>query len=101
MTRKRRRPILNKAGIETANAKSNVRIPFAPIIQKSYYYILIKYQNKPLTRRNTRPTRATRTTRNNVGLTKNFAITSPNTCPRIDAITIIKSNTFHGIVKYL
>jgi hypothetical protein len=24
-----------------------------------------------------------------------------NDIPRIDAITIIKSNTFHGIVKYL
>jgi hypothetical protein len=26
---------------------------------------------------------------------------SPNDIPRIDAITMIKSNTFHGIVKYL
>jgi len=26
---------------------------------------------------------------------------SKNNIPRIDAITMIKSNTFHGIVKYL
>ena len=38
--------------------------------------------NKPLTRRRILPTRATRTTRNNVGLTKSLAINSPSTCPK-------------------
>lgn len=65
MTKKSSRQILNKAGNDMANANNNVRIPFAP-----------------LTRRNTRPTLATRTTRNNVGDTKYFSIKSLNTKPK-------------------
>lgn len=65
MTKKSSRQILNKAGNDIANANNNVRIPFAP-----------------LTRRNTRPTLATRTTRNNVGDTKYFSIKSLNTKPK-------------------
>lgn len=56
--------MLNKAGRDMANAKSNVRIPFAP-----------------LTKRRTRPTLATRTTRSNVGDTKYFSIISLRTRP--------------------
>ena len=98
-TRKRRRPILNRAGKETARAKSSVRIPFVPSI-----------------RRRILPMRTIRITRNNVGLTKNLAIISPKVCPegkqfilrfnenlnlpRIDAMTMTKSKIFHGIVKY-
>jgi hypothetical protein len=83
MTRKRRRPILNRAGIETANAKSNVRIPFAPLQQKQKVYdSFISNQIEPFTRRNILPIRTIRATRNNVGLTKNLAIISPNVCPR-------------------
>lgn len=48
-----------------ANANSNVRMPLAP-----------------LTKRNTLPTLATRTTRSNVGDTKYFAIMSLNTRPK-------------------
>jgi hypothetical protein len=40
------------------------------------------YQIEPFTRRNILPIRATRATRNNVGLTKKFAIISFNVCPR-------------------
>lgn len=65
MTKKSSRQILNKAGNDIANANNNVRIPFAP-----------------LTRRKTRPTLATRTTRNNVGDTKYFSIKSLNTKPK-------------------
>lgn len=64
MTRNSSRQMLNKAGRDMANAKSKVRIPFAP-----------------LTRRSTRPTLATRTTRNNVGDTKYFSIMSLRTRP--------------------
>ena len=37
--------------------------------------------SEPFINRNILPIRAIRTTRNNVGLTKNFAIISPNVCP--------------------
>lgn len=56
--------MLNKAGRDMARAKRSVRMPLAP-----------------LTRRKTRPTLATRTTRNNVGDTKYFSIKSLNTMP--------------------
>lgn len=65
MIRKSKSPMLNKAGRETAKANNNVRIPLAP-----------------LTSRRIRPIRTTRTTRNNVGLTKKFAITSPRICSK-------------------
>lgn len=65
MTKKSSRQILNKAGNDMANANNNVLIPFAP-----------------LTRRKTRPTLATRTTRNNVGDTKYFSIKSLKTKPK-------------------
>lgn len=64
MTRKSSRQILNKAGNDIAKANSSVRIPFAP-----------------LTKRNTRPTFATRTTRNNVGDTKYFSMNSLSARP--------------------
>lgn len=65
ITKNSSRQILNRAGRDMANANSNVRMPFAPF-----------------TRRKTRPTLATRTTRNNVGDTKYFSIKSLKTKPK-------------------
>lgn len=64
ITKNNSKHMLNKAGKDIANAKSNVRIPLAP-----------------LTKRKTRPTLATRTTRSKVGDTKYFSIRSLNTRP--------------------
>ena len=71
ITRNSNRQILNKAGRDMAKAKSNVRIPFAP-----------------LTNRRTRPTLATRTTRSNVGDTKYFSIISLRTRPARDCVHV-------------
>lgn len=64
ITKKSSKQMLNNAGSDMANANNKVRIPFAP-----------------LTNRRTRPTFATRTTRNKVGDTKYFSMRSLNTKP--------------------
>lgn len=66
MTKNRRSPILNNAGIETASENSRVRIPLAD-----------------LTSRKIRPTLKIRTTRSSVGETKYFLMISARNRPEI------------------
>lgn len=67
--------MLKSAGKDTAKEKSNVRIPFADF-----------------TRRRTRPTRKTRTTRNNVGETKYCLMISDKAIPG-------KRESIKGLIK--
>ena len=67
ITRKRRRQILNSAGMDMASANSNVLIPRAPF-----------------TNRSTRPILATRTTLRRVGETKYLSIRSLRRTPEME-----------------
>lgn len=71
ITKNSSKQMLKSAGNDMANAKSRVLIPLAPF-----------------TKRNTRPTFATRTTLNKVGETKYFSIRSLKTSPKINKIIV-------------
>jgi len=84
ITRKRSKHMLKSAGSDMANANSRVRIPLAPF-----------------TSRSTRPTFATRTTRNRVGDTKYFSIMSDSTRPVDEKTNDYKHVEFINISKQM
>ncbi len=76
--------MLTRAGKEIARANNNVLIPLAPF-----------------TSLKTRPTRITRTTLRIVGGTdRTFFMKLSKIIANRERITITKSKTFHGILKY-
>ena len=84
LPRNSKSPMLTRAGREIARANNNVLIPRAPF-----------------TSLRTRPTRMTRTTLKIVGGTDStFFMKLSKIIANKDSITITKSKTFHGILKY-
>ena len=82
MTRKRRRPMLRRAGRDMTSENSSVLMPLAPLM-----------------RRSTRPTLTTLTTLSRVGETKYFSMRSERKRLARDINTTKKSNRFQGSAK--
>uniref|UniRef100_A0A4W4F278 Uncharacterized protein n=1 Tax=Electrophorus electricus TaxID=8005 RepID=A0A4W4F278_ELEEL len=76
ITKKRRSPMLKRAGSDIIKANRRVRMPLAPLM-----------------RRRIRPILANRITRNKVGETKYFSITSERNIPENEKICLKMAST--------